>query len=633
MGQVIKFMGDSLRSFVSGLGWAGSDKAAAGSSEYVPLVLSEKALMDAYRATWLAKKIINIPAFDSVRMWRNWQAPAEQITQIENEEKRLDVRRKVFQALVKARLFGGAAIFLGTGDSDLMEPLDVDRINKGGLQYLTVLTRRQITDGDIDLDPASEWFSKPAYFQIPVKDRLPVNIHPSRLVIFPGEDVGDHELVSVRGSWGDSVLTSIMQSIKNADATCQNLASMVFEAKVDVFKIPNLMTSLADPEYETALLNRLALANKAKGTTSALIMDSEEEYEQKTISFAQLPEVLQSFLQVVSGAADIPVTRLLGQSPAGMNATGESDLRNYYDRIKSTQEVHLSPSMFRLDEALIRSALGNRPAEIFYVWASLWQTSQKELAEIGERLTNMIDKLNATNLFPREGLANSAMNVLVENGIMPGLEQDVEEAGGLPDFEAEMEEAEQRALEAAGTAGNRSPAANENLPRARVANDGREWLDDGVERTLYMRRDVINKEELRDWAEAQGFTTAVNDLHVTVVYSKTAFDWFQMGEAWGEDDDGRVTIKAGGPRTMERFGDAVVLRFSSYYLTGRHHDARRAGASHDYEEYAPHITITYQGLPEGKSLEEIEPFLGPIILGPEIYEQIDPFHEVEETPA
>ena len=83
--------------------------------------------------------------------------------------------------------------------------------------------------------------------------------------------------------------------------------------------------------------------------------------------------MLDRFLQSVSGAADIPGTRLLGQSPAGMNATGESDLRNYYDRLQA---------MFRMDEALIRSALGSRPADVYYDWAPLWGMSEKEKADV-----------------------------------------------------------------------------------------------------------------------------------------------------------------------------------------------------------------------------------------------------------
>ena len=87
-------------------------------------MLSEQELSNAYRGAWLPRKIIDIPPLDATRRWRGWQASKEQIEKLEAEEKRLDVRRKVKQAMTRARLFGGAAIYIGTGDRDTSLPLD-----------------------------------------------------------------------------------------------------------------------------------------------------------------------------------------------------------------------------------------------------------------------------------------------------------------------------------------------------------------------------------------------------------------------------------------------------------------------------------------------------------------------------
>src|SRR5690606_27695965 len=107
-------------------------------------------LLNAYRGAWLPRKIVDIPAFDSVRAWRDWQADGKDIEPIEAEENRLNVRGKVFEARIKARLWGGAAIHIGTGEEDLGKPLDLEGIKKGGIKYLTVLTRRQLSAGEIE---------------------------------------------------------------------------------------------------------------------------------------------------------------------------------------------------------------------------------------------------------------------------------------------------------------------------------------------------------------------------------------------------------------------------------------------------------------------------------------------------
>jgi phage-related protein (TIGR01555 family) len=187
------------------------------------------------------------------------------------------------------------------------------------------------------------------------------------------------------------------------------------------------MASLGDPDYARRLIERFTLAASAKGINRALVLDKDEEYDRKEISFATLPEVMQSFLQMAAGAADIPVTRLLGQSPAGMSATGESDMLNYYDRLSSIQSLEMTPALYRLDECLIRSALGTRPPEIFYSWSPLKQMTEKELAEIGKLHAETANILKSAGIYTAEELRRVVTTQLVEAGFYPGLDQVVGE--------------------------------------------------------------------------------------------------------------------------------------------------------------------------------------------------------------
>lgn len=383
MGEVITLRAnDSLRSVVAGLGDPLRDKAA--STYYGLQQLDEVQLSNIYRSNWLGRKIIDIPAMDAVRKGRDWQAEQDQIELIEAEENRLGFWHKLLDVKIKARLWGGAALFIGTGEADLITPLEPERIGKGGIKYLAVLSRRDVTTGEIEQDVLSEFYGRPSYYEVTGNGEM-VRIHPSRLAVFIGASNADSMLAkSINQGWGDSVLEAVYTAMRNADATAANIASLVFEACVDVFRVPDFMASLSDTEYRARLMERFTLAATAKGINRALILDKEEEYEKKQTSFAQLPEIMQTFLQMVAGAADIPVTRLLGQSPAGMSATGESDMLNYYDRVGSIQTLEMTPALYRLDECLIRSALGSRPPEIFYSWAPLKQMTEKELAEIGK---------------------------------------------------------------------------------------------------------------------------------------------------------------------------------------------------------------------------------------------------------
>lgn len=411
---------DSLTSFVAGLGTS-RDKAATVAYTFAPMTRDQ--LLAMYRGAWLPRKIVEIPADDACRKWRDWQAKAGQIEKIEAEEIRLNVRLKVHTALVFARLYGGCGILIGDGTSNPEQPLDPNSIKLGGIKHLTVIPRLYLSAGDIVSDPYDPMYNQPGYYTLGSGKAL--RIHPSRLVIFKGPPTGEE--ITTDG-WGDSVLQSVYTAVRNADSTAENVASLVFEAKVDVFKIPGFMGSLGDAEYRDTLMKRFQLAAAAKGINGAILLDSEEDYQQKSASFSALDAIMDRFMQIVSGAADVPMTRLFGQAPAGMSSTGEGDLRNYYDKTASHQSLHITPAMSILDECIIRSALGSRDPSIHYRWASLWQSTEKENAEIGERSANTIKTLVDTGLFAPEALADSGATMLVERGILPGLEQAIADA-------------------------------------------------------------------------------------------------------------------------------------------------------------------------------------------------------------
>ncbi|WP_145150875.1 anti-CBASS protein Acb1 family protein [Pseudomonas oryzihabitans] len=595
---VKQFLSDKLVNLVANLG---TERDKASHSGYLVSTLTDQQLLAAYRSSWLPRKIIDIPALDACRRWRGWQASKEQIQAIEAEEKRLALVARVHTAMIRGRLFGGAAVFIGTGERDTASELRPDRIGKGGVKYLTVMSRRHLSPTEIERDVQSPRYGMPKAYRLAGSN---VDIHPSRLVIFHGAEHADPELVEGEAhGWSDSVLTSVMEAVKQSDGTMANVASLVFEAKVDVIKIPDLMQNLEDKTWEKLLMDRLRLAAMQKGINGTLMLDAGEDYQNKTANFSTLPDIIDRFLQNVTGAADIPATRFLGQSPAGLNASGESDLRNYYDRIQSGQELSVRPAMSVLDECLIRSALGSRPPEIHYVWNSLWQPTATERATIGKTVADTIKVIKDTALFPEVALSRAAENALVENSVLPGLEAAMEKYGAeLPDEE-----------------GGEGSEDDEQLP------PGGTQLQDAAPRPLYVQRKVVNTAELLAWAKGQGFevTVPTDQLHVTVAYSKQAVDWMKVGTAWNDGPDGSMTVPPGGARLVEPLGDegAVVLLFNSSELAWRHMAIREAGASWDFEDYQPHITITYQ--PGEVDLAKVEPYRGRIELGPEIFEPLD----------
>lgn len=421
---------DGLANALSGLN---TERDKAASTYYAEPTISGEQLINAYRGSWMARKIVDIPALDSCRNWRAWQAKAEQIQAIEAEEKRLNLKAKVLETRKKARLFGGAALYIDLGD-DAASPVDVDRIAKGKIRFVTVLTPRQLTPGEIETDPLSEFFGRPKEYTLATGARQP-KIHPSRLTLFFGNDLPDMDVGgSTAFGWGDSVLVSVMDAVKRAESAAANINSLIYESNVDVVSIEGLAEILKMPGGEDKVRDLLKMNLDAKSNLRALVLDAKNTYNRKAVNFSTLPDLMDRFDQHAAGAADIPMTRFLGMSPGGLNSTGESDLRNYYDRISAGQTLEMEPALARFDECLIRSATGARDPAIHYGWNPLWQMSETEKATVFKTKADAARTIAGNGgtsepLLPLEVLSEALANEMVEDGTLAGLEAAIEKFG------------------------------------------------------------------------------------------------------------------------------------------------------------------------------------------------------------
>lgn len=437
-GLKAKFI-DGLKNAISGLGISSYDKNR--SSTFTTLNLTDQDLTNAYRSDWIAGKICDIPAEDATREWRTWQAEAEQISAIDKLEKALKLQQKTEEALKKSRIYGGAGIVIGIRGADWAEPLDPSMVKKGDLQFLHVVDRLHLTSGQINWDASSPGYGLPEYYRMGSTSVGAQQIHPSRVVRFVGREYPRIEVNS--DGWGDSVLLRIYQALIDAATSSQGIATLIQEAAIDVVKMPDLMANISTEEYKDRFTDRWSTAMLNKSINRTLVLDAEEEYDKKQISFSGLPDIIKTYLNIAAGAGDIPATRLLGTAPQGLNATGESDLRNYYDSVGYNQKNKISPCMSILDQCILASALGEIPKEIFYIWKPLWQQTEAEKTDNFLKFSQGVGNIYNTGLVPDYALGKGLQNRLVEDGIFPGIESALEEAEEL-DIEEDDPEAEEQ---------------------------------------------------------------------------------------------------------------------------------------------------------------------------------------------
>lgn len=367
-----KLTTDGLVNVVSGLGTA---KGKRGHSRFVLSgMFGYQELEAAYQTNWIARQIVDIPADDMTREWRTIKCQDADI--IRQEEDRLDLQSCVNEALSWSRLYGGSAI-LPITNQDFEKPFRPESIKKGEVQRLLVFDRWDLVPHSINTwDVLAENYLMPEYYTLYQGSQ---KIHWSHLIRFGGAKMPRRQRVLLQG-WGDSELRKCLEDIKDTVAAKDGIAELMQSANIDVITREGLAEDLST-DQEAKIIERYTLFDQMKSIINTALLDGDEKLDRITLNLSGIAPVLETFMVWISGAADIPVTRLFGRSAAGLNATGEGDLKNYYDSIRSQQNSKLDKPMAMLDAVMVRSAVGTMPEDYNYDWNRLTQPDRLQDAQ------------------------------------------------------------------------------------------------------------------------------------------------------------------------------------------------------------------------------------------------------------
>ena len=381
---------DSMENFVAQLGTEQDKRSHSKftNNKRLSMTGNEEEINAMYRTDWLSAKVVDIVPDDMTREWRSFTGDIdpETIKVLAEEEERLDLRGSFNLADKWARLYGTSFIVMAVDDGNTPDmPLDINKVKLGGLRHVKVIDRTQINRGDVtpNTDVMSRNFGMPEFYRM--TEGASQKIHHTRVIRFDAVPLPYREFQR-NNYFSDSVLDRMYESITNFNTVSQAAATMVYETNVDIMKVKNLMQYLQTAEGTATLTKRFTLAGMQKSINNMLILDTEEDFEKKSNSFSGLPELLDRYGSAVTGASDIPATRLLGSSASGLNATGEGDLKNYYDMIKSKQITKYKSKLDLFDNIMAKSLGLKDDLDLAYTFNPLFQMTLKEIAD-----TNYID--------------------------------------------------------------------------------------------------------------------------------------------------------------------------------------------------------------------------------------------------
>lgn len=342
-----------------------------------------------YRNNWLARRIIDLIPKDMLKNGWKYECdiPPELIDKLYKTERLTRLNASLLQGLNWGRLYGGAAglMMIDGQEEQLIEPLNLDEVMPGDFRGLLIVDRWSGAYPDLSLveDINSPEFGLPEYYEFTdYAKKTTHKVHHSRILRFTGDDLPQWEL-QAETYWGSSVIESVFEEIKKRDNTSHNLAGLIFLSNLRILKMSDLGELLAGTNQNSVqqFYQTISAQNWLQSNFGIYVMSKDDEFQNLTANFSGLNELYESFMLDVSGAAQIPVTKLFGRSPAGMNATGESDLRNYYDVVEGYQESRLRPILEKLLPVLAMSTLGHVPDDIDISFSPIETPTDKDMGE------------------------------------------------------------------------------------------------------------------------------------------------------------------------------------------------------------------------------------------------------------
>lgn len=363
-------------------------------------ILSHLTLSSMYMDSGIVQRIVDMVADEAVKNWFVLQGdPTNEILMYLDD---LAAEQHFANALRWARLYGGAAILVRVNDGkDLTEPIDENGIDE--IESLVVYEMPEIFDTNfIYMDSNQSNYGEVELYQIqPVGGGASFYVHETRLIRFIGQPMPSR-YKALRLSWGKSVIQGLWEAVLNYQRVNGFATTSIERMAQFSLQVPKLTEMLGTVEGEENVRARVNSLDMSMNILNTVVLDEGEELNLFTVALTRLPETMDQIWQVVAAETGFPMSKLFGKTPNGMNATGESDLENWYSMIKSAQRRSLKPALEKLIRLIYLSKTGPTKGLLPEEWSvdfnELWLPSEKERAETDEKRANALEKLVGTQI-------------------------------------------------------------------------------------------------------------------------------------------------------------------------------------------------------------------------------------------
>lgn len=400
--EATKFL-DGYDNFVSRVGLNNENSLSAGIYAFNLVTRNRVQLEAAYRGSWVVGAVIDCFAQDMTRagIEITTNEAEDDIKDIQSEISKKKIFSSVCETISWGRLYGGALGMFQIDGQDTATPLRIETVGKDQFLGIAVFDRWQLQPDLTSVIKAGPDIGLPEFYAIvtTASQTAPaaavatgqIRVHHSRVFRYVGIKLPFFQAITEQ-MWGESILERMWDRLISFDNATMSSASLIDRANLRTVGIKGLREIIASGGKAQKTLEKMfEMMEVLQSNQRMTLLDSEDVFTSTSYSFAGLSDMLLQYGQQLSGACGIPLIRLFGQSPSGLNASGDSDLRMYYDNIHSEQEAKLRAPFDVLLKILWRSVYGkDAPKDLEFNFTALWQMSSIDKSNYGKTMTETV---------------------------------------------------------------------------------------------------------------------------------------------------------------------------------------------------------------------------------------------------
>ena len=361
-------------------------------------VIPDMQLTGLYEGNGLFSKIIDTPAEEALKHGFDLNLKSDELNAfVEDALDDLEWEERAATAIKWARLYGGALIVMliddGRGLEELVDwehirSIDELRVYERSIVQPDYASLYQQDYGGKGVGNRVSKFGQPEYYYVS-SIYGSFKVHESRCLVFRNGVLPEQTSNATYLFWGMPEYVRIRRALRETVTAHTDSVKLLERSVQAIYSMKGLASLLTTDDGENQVLKRLQLVDTSRGLLNSIAIDSEgEQYDFKTFQFSGVKDVIDATCNMLSALTNIPQTILFGRSPAGMNATGDSDFESYYNFVEKIQRLMLKRNLRTLLDVVFRAGIasGDVAEEPDYKleFKPLWSLSDTEQAAVDQ---------------------------------------------------------------------------------------------------------------------------------------------------------------------------------------------------------------------------------------------------------